>query len=211
MTADQRLYRYFLDRVCRPDPKGVEKSMFRLAEELLHLFANRVKPIITLFTDNHAAYPRALFRHGTVHHLIAQKLIVHRHAVGRKFPGKSNPLFAVNYMDRQFRKDIVNYVRGTVNEARNVNNLLDRIGVYRMHHNFVKRYRENQGVGIDLTHGHIAGCNMPWMKRLLEMRFVQRPFVSLLPLTPGEKGLWFRLYNTPLKWSEEYLPKYAYG
>lgn len=210
MRPAQKLYREFLDKVCRPDPKGVQKSMSRIAEEMLYLFCNRKKPILTLYTDEHQAYPRALYHHKTVVHMMAEGLIVHNHRKSTKEPGRDNAFFAVNYMDRQFRKDIVNYVRQTMSVARNVNQLLERMAVYRLHHNFIKPYRENRPKD-GLSHAKLAGCNMKWMNRLVDERFRQRPFATLLPLTPGDLGLWLRQYRTPLKWGKEYLPKYVYG
>lgn len=210
MTAAQRLYRDSLDAVCRPDPRGIARSMHRLAEELLQLFCNRATSFVHLHTDGHPAYGQALYRHRIVRQMMRRGLLMHHWRKGTKEPGRGNPLFAVNYMDRQLRKDVVNYVHKTVNTARNVSCLLERLCVYRLHHNFIKPYRENEAK-TGLTHGALAGCNMRWMERLLECRWQQRPFASLLPLTPGEKGLWYRLYRTPLKWNPEYLPKYAYG
>ncbi|MFO7730946.1 MAG: hypothetical protein R6V86_09290, partial [Spirochaetia bacterium] len=62
-----------------------------------------------------------------------------------------------------------------------------------------------------ITHGSLAGCDMDWMNNLLARRFVHRPFASLLPLEAGDRRIWFHLFKTPLKWGEEYLPKYARG
>jgi hypothetical protein len=210
MSPAQKLFRQFLDRVCRPDPKGIEKSMARLAEEILHLFAGRHKAVLKVYTDDHQAYPRAFLRHKGFAQLMRQGSIIHDAAKGTKRPGRVNNLFAVNYMDRQFRKDIVNYVRYTVNTARNASNLLERVCVYRLHHNCVKPYRENHPKA-RIWHWNLAGVNGRLVAPMLESRFVWRPFVTFLDLTPGERGLWFRLYRTPLKKRGEYLPKYAYS
>ena len=210
MSPSQKLFRRFLDRVCRPDPKGIEKSMARLAEEILHLFAGRHKPVLKIYTDDHHAYPRAFRRHKAFNQLLRQGSIIHDAAKGTKQPGRVNNLFAVNYMDRQFRKDIVNYVRYTVNTARNVSALLERVCVYRLHHNCIKPYRENWP-NARLWHWNLAGVNVNLVTPMLESRFVWRPFVTFLDLTPGERGLWYRLYRTPLKKGGEYLPKYSYS
>ena len=210
MSPTQKLFRQFFDRVCRPDPKGIEKSMARLAEEILHLFTGRHKTVLKVYTDDHHAYPRAFRQHRAFNQLMRQGSIIHDAAKGTKQPGRVNNLFAVNYMDRQFRKDIVNYVRYTVNTARNVSALLERVCVYRLHHNCVKPYRENWPKARK-WHWNLAGVSGNLVSPMLESRFVWRPFVSFLDLTPGEKGLWFRLYRTPLKKGGEYLPKYAYS
>jgi len=210
MSPAQKRFRQFLDRVCRPDPKGIEKSMARLAEEILHLFAGRHKTVLKVYTDDHQAYPRAFRRHKAFNHLMRQGAIIHDAAKGTKQPGRGNNLFAVNYMDRQLRKDIVNYVRYTVNTARNASALLERLCVYRLHHNCVKPYRENQPKA-ERWHWNLAGVNGNLVAPMVESRFLWRPFVTFLDLTPGEKGLWYRLYRTPLKKRGEYLPKYAYS
>jgi len=210
MSPSQKLFRWFLDRVCRPDPKGIEKSMARLAEEILHLFAGRHKTVLKIYTDDHHAYPRAFRRHKAFAQLLRQGGIIHDAAKGTKQPGRVNNLFAVNYMDRQFRKDIVNYVRYTVNTARSASNLLERVCVYRLHHNCIKPYRENHPKD-GKWHWNLAGVNGRLVAPMLESRFVWRPFVTFLDLTPGERGLWYRLYRTPLKKGGEYLPKYAYS
>jgi len=212
MSSAQRLYREFLDKVCRPDPKGIEKSMARLAEEVVRLFFHRKgkKHPLTLYTDEHQAYPRAFQHHPVLKKLLCSGQIIHYHSLSTKEPGRSNVMWVVNYIDRQLRKDIVNYVRRTVNVAKNVNKLLERLSVYRMYHNYIKAYRENSPKD-GRTHGMLAGCDMDWVNELLQRRFRDRPFASMLPLSPGDRGVWFRLYRTPLKWGEEYRPKYLYG
>jgi hypothetical protein len=211
MTSAQQIYRDYLDTVWRPDPKGIEKSMCRLAEEMLQLFCRRRKSIITLYTDDHQAYPRALQRHPIFPHLLSGRVFYHHSEKGTKVPFRSNRLFAVNYVDRQLRKDIVNYVRETVNTARNVNSLLERLCVYRLHHNYVKPFRANTPKEERTTHGELAGCDMKKIAYLLQWKRLERPFASLLSLTPGEMRIWFRRYPTPLKWIPDYLPKYANG
>lgn len=208
MSASQRLYRLFLDQLCRPDPKGIEKSICRLAETIAALAIRGRRDPLYLYSDDHPAYPRGLYRNRSLSSLMAEGKVVHLHSKSTKEPGKGNAMFAVNYMDRQLRKDIVNYVRQTVNVAKNVNCLLERLCIYRMHHNFCKPYRENSPKS-GITHGSLAGCDMQWMNNLLARRFVHRPFASLLPLGAGERAMWFRRYRTPLKRGGEYLPKYV--
>ncbi len=210
MSPAQRKHRDYLDRICRPDPKGIEKSMVRLSEEFIYIYANRYKSIIKLFTDEHEAYPRAFRRHKVLYVLMQHKIIEHIAKKSTKEPGWSNNMWSVNYMDRQFRKDIVNYVRYTVNTAKNTCCLLERICIYQLYHNHIKLFRENTPLNA-FTHWNMAGGNSMIFKYMLEERFRWRPFESLLHLTPVQKGLWFRLYHTPLKKRGEYLPKYVYG
>jgi len=52
-----------------------------------------------------------------------------------------NDLFAVNYFDREIRKDQSNHTRETVEFSRDVNNAMDRLWMYSAYHNYVKPYR----------------------------------------------------------------------
>ncbi len=209
MSPAQKKRRAYFDRICRPDPKGIEKSMVRLAEEIIHIFVNRYKSILSLFTDEHEAYPRAFRRHQVLHILMQHGIIKHIAKKSTKEPGWANNMWAINYLDRQFRKDIVNFVRYTVNTAKNACCLLERICIYQLYHNHIKVYRENTPKD-GRTHWKMAGGNGSIFEYMLRDRFRWRPFVSLLNLTPVQKGLWFRLYHTPLKKRGEYLPKYVF-
>ncbi|MBI9104172.1 MAG: hypothetical protein JEY99_17275 [Spirochaetales bacterium] len=50
----------------------------------------------------------------------------------------TNPILSVNYLDRELRKDNSDHTRETVQFAKNVNNLMDRLAIYRLYHNFIK-------------------------------------------------------------------------
>ncbi len=78
--------------------------------------------------------------------------LIHRRVDSRAPRTTSNPLFPVNYMDREFRKDLAEHVRETVRFARNVNHSMERLWVYLLSHNLFKRFRINDPVAVDRTH-----------------------------------------------------------
>ena len=55
-------------------------------------------------------------------------------SVWRRARSRDNPLFAVNYMDREVRKDVANHVRQTTRGARNVKDPMNRLAIYRVMH-----------------------------------------------------------------------------
>jgi hypothetical protein len=103
MTARQREHRRQLDRQFgRPDPKAVELGIVAL----LRLAAPTPQPL-TVRSDEHPAYPRALRRLGawTVRHECTP-------SVASRTP--QNPLFPVNLLDLLLRHNGANHKRETI-------------------------------------------------------------------------------------------------
>jgi len=121
-----------------------------------------------------------------------------------------NDLFSVNYLDREVRKDVPEYHRETVCIGRNVNNSLERLSVYFLHHNFIKRYR----IGVmdeERTHAEVAGVNRDEVRRICEDVVTRRRFYHDGSVSYGGffDELWRRDIPTPLKKRPDYLPGYA--
>ncbi|MDZ7794361.1 MAG: hypothetical protein U5P10_11940 [Spirochaetia bacterium] len=176
----------------------------------MHLFAGRHKTVLKVYTDDHQAYPRAFRRHKAfAQPAVRQGCIIHDAAKGTKQPGRVNKLFAVNYMDRQFRKDTVNYALHGEYEPEMQATFWS--GCVCIGSTIIASSPTGRTARDGKWHWNLAGVNGNLVAPMLESRFVWRPFVTFLDLTPGERGLWFRLYRTPLKKGREYLPKYAYS
>ncbi|MCX7788970.1 MAG: hypothetical protein N2442_14870 [Spirochaetes bacterium] len=60
---------------------------------------------------------------------------------GRQARSQRNPLVAVNYLDREVRKDGANHVRESTRRSCNMNDLMNRLAIYRVVHNYRKSYR----------------------------------------------------------------------
>ena len=204
MTKEQRQQRSELEELFRADPKGIERSFGRLAGMLSHLICDGKRQTVILATDEHPAYHRALNIHFSLRALHAQRRFS-RLLVSSKQPRtRMNPLFAVNYLDRQIRKDMAEHVRETVCFGRNVNRALDRMTVYLTYHNLRKPYREVRG---DLrTHAEVAGVSERRVRSICYGMLSRRAFISKVKPEGRYRRMWLREYVTPLKRREEYRP-----
>ena len=123
-----------------------------------------------------------------------------------------NELFAVNYMDRQFRMCLAEHVRETVRFARNVNNSMERMAVYGLYHNYMKPYRINRADDSfrDRTHAEVAGLSRELVQKKLRTFFTKRLFLSRCGgIDSQDLMLWNRCYATPLNHTYQEVPAYA--
>ena len=63
---------------------------------------------IKLITDEKREYERALRHHDQMKRLLIEKQVLHMRVNSKEPRTKRNPLFPVNYLDRQLRKEISN-------------------------------------------------------------------------------------------------------
>jgi hypothetical protein len=118
-----------------------------------------------------------------------------------------NPLFAVNYLDRQLRKDMDEHVRETVCFGKNVSRAMDRFVVYATYHNLQKPFREVKG---DFrSHAEVAGLTREEVRSLCYGMYSRRAFYSKVQPEDSMKKVWLRKYVTPLKEKPERLPLHA--
>jgi hypothetical protein len=113
-------------------PKAVEDSVVRLVEDICKWLAGKGFAATPLRTDEQPAYVRALKRVAE-----AAQLLVHEQYCSRAPRTVGNRLFAVNYVDRQLRKDQVNHVRQTVQFARCPAAMMSRLTIYQGYHNYL--------------------------------------------------------------------------
>ena len=112
---------------------------------------------------------------------------------------RENPLFPVNYFDRELRKDLAEHVRETVRFARNVNHSMERLWIYTHLHNHSKRYRINDPVSEHRTHAEQAGATPSELTGLTRHLTTRRRFLSFETLIPAQQTVWRREHRTPLK------------
>ena len=137
MTPQQKLHRDQLEqRLGRPDPKAVEKATRDLLKPLLR----RLPPgdRLLLHSDDHPAYRRALRRLGT-----AAERIQHRITSSKERRTRSNPLFPANLADLLLRHGQANHRRETIAYSKRRQAALERLAVFTVWRNCVKRRREN--------------------------------------------------------------------
>ena len=207
MTKEQKRRREEMETVYRADPKGIEGSFREGYEYLSHLICDGKRGSIDVWTDEHPAYQRAKRKH-LVYQTLQDQGRLHHWCISSKAPRtKQNPLFSVNYLDRQLRKDMAEHVRETVCFGRNVNCAMDRLAVYVVYHNLRKPFRESNG---DVrSHAEVAGVGRQDVTRLVRGLYTRRLFGSRVGLDDRYRRQWLRMYTTPLKKNPEYLPKYV--
>ncbi|TVR02178.1 MAG: hypothetical protein EA403_09385 [Spirochaetaceae bacterium] len=137
---------------------------------------------------------------------MASGRILHECTSSRQARTAANPLFVANYFDRQLRKDLKECVRHTVCFGRNVNNVMQRMLLYRLYHNHYKAYRHRRPTE---RHESWAGIDGAWVDERLARLYRWRPFLSRTEPIETDRQVWLRKLVTPLGKDREYLPKFA--
>jgi transposase-like protein len=206
MTDKQKARRAGVDRVFRPDPQGIEKSFARVAQESLRVLSDGNRAGLTLWTDEHKAYPRAISASPCLSALRACGRIRHCCISSRAARTQANPLFSVNYLDRELRKDLHEHVRETVCFGRNVNRQMERLNLYLWWHNYKKPHRARDTLH---SHAELAGYDRNEIKTGAKTIWKRRVWLSLTEMTESMRDSWLRARVTPLRRQPDYLPKFA--
>ena len=102
-----------------------------------------------------------------------------------------NPLFSVNYLDREIRKDLANHVRETTRYSQEPNMMMDRMTVYLVQHNTEKKFRIKMRKEVRTKHWGVAGIQSEKVVTATLGKFRRRPwFTDDLP--ESFKILWKR-------------------
>lgn len=216
MTDAQKKRCTFLYKSAR-FPKGSLTSRFsQIIDTLLTLYAesNTSDPLV-LYTDFKKQYVTALERHPGIQELQKKGLFTHIQISSQELRDVRNHLFAVNYLDREFRKDLSEFHRKSTCFARDLGCQMHRVSIYICWHNFIKHYRIK---GNDKrSHAEVAGIPSEWVARCRTwIKEDRRFFLSRLPkLPPQWEDIWRDEVITPLKQLSgnpnhgRTLPKYA--
>jgi hypothetical protein len=173
MTVRQQRRRKQLEqRLGRPDPKAVEKGM----RELLEVSLAGAKQAIVC-SDEHQAYRRAMRGLKTD--------ITHRQTSSQDVRDRSNELFEINSLDMFLRHSSANHRRETIAFSRRRQRSAERLGVFVVWKNFVKRRWEKR---CRRTPGMLRGV----VDRVLTVADILRE-----RLFPGLVGL-------PARWDDYY-------
>ena len=208
MSDEQKERRAALELRWKPPRGALVKDFATLLSYIAAHWDLSTRSSLELWTDEHKAYPFAIDKVALLFHLLAQGLFRHS-TVSSKLPRTIlNPLFSVNYYDRELRKDIAAYRRESTCFGRNVTNGVMRFLLHLVYHNYQKLYRIKRN-DVDFVHAEVAGIPRKAISQAFEGFYLDRPFLSKVELTPYEKRLWLKKLTTPLKEKTEYVPKYA--
>jgi len=181
-------------------------SFGELIQSVLELQTHSRNKNIRLYTDEHFQYRRVMKSLPE-----EQRRRIRHVRISSRLPRTvGNELFSVNYLDREIRKDTAEHTRETVQFARSAGNSMERLAIYRLHHNYRKAYRENGAEFRTESHASVAGIDPQAVRRELKSLFTRRRFLSRISQIPlNEVRLWMRKVATPLKEKADYLPAYA--
>jgi transposase-like protein len=130
MTAKQKNRRQELERLHgRPDPGAVRKDV----AELLHVVVGRQQGV-TVFSDDHKAYPRSL------RDIDAD--CRHRVTSSRTHRGNRNPLWEINLLDLLIRHGSANHKRETIAWSKRRQASAERLAVFLVWRNYMNGRRE---------------------------------------------------------------------
>ncbi len=160
-----------------------------------------------LLSDEKLEYRRELCAHRDWAALENAGRVIHHRTSSRVVRTTENPLFPVNYLDREIRKDQSCHVRQSVQWSKSVNNSMERMMIYIAYHNLLKPYRINGRN--DISHGEVAGFDRRRVLTLAKRMFTQRAFVHHLVLDISQWKTWHRIWKTPVSALKIDLPGYA--
>lgn len=164
---------------------------------------------LTVYTDEKTIYRQCLERIGSVARYDGSTAyLTQKQISSRNHRGLHNELFAVNYIDREIRKDMAEHHRETTCFARNANSSVSRMTVYLFYHNFLKTYRLNGRDNREKNHADAAGIPSFVYRRMLVHVFTKRLFSTHYNLKGNNEMTWCRAYQTPLKRESDYIAAY---
>ena len=211
MTDCQRRTRDRIELEDPTDPAALERSFGELVNAAARLWHNQrvigVRPpgSCVLVTDEHQTYPRSIlpFR--------ASSSIEHQTVSSRIARTRENPMFAVNYLDREIRKDMAEHHRETVCFARNAAQSVARMWIYLVWHNLEKPYRISPRS--QRTHAEVSGVSPVTVQRQRRKFYRKRAFLCrCTKLSEAQRRDWLQLHWTPereIRRSRRVTPSYA--
>ena len=150
MTAEQKARRLDLEtQLGKPDPKAVQTGVRTLLEIL------GKKGLVTLRSDDHPAYPRAIASSGIdlIHHVTSSK----------ERRDERNPLWEVNLLDLMIRHSTAAHKRETIAWAKRRQASIEKLTIFQVWRNYMKRRREK---GDRVTSAMLLGlATRPWRAR----------------------------------------------
>ena len=188
MTEKQKRRRARIEAIDPPDPLSLPTAFTELMQAAGTLWTRMPEAKRVLRTDEHQAYPPALST-------VELPGIRHLRISSREPRTSGNPLFSVNYLDREIRKDLAEHHRETVCFARNSAVSTARMWVYLVTHNLYKRYRISPRTSF--THAEAAGISLKRLRQVRREVHTRRAFFSRSKLNHEQRRVWLGLIPTP--------------
>ena len=201
MTAAQRRNRELIDAHWKPPPGALRSDCaLLLSDHSLKIEAASRRHPVTLWSDEHQEYPRAIRLVPALEKAIEEGRLRHRTVSSRAARTRHNPLFPVNYVDRQLRKNLGEHVRETVKQGREVNCQMERMAIFMVAHNFLTPHRIRDGTKLysHPTHAAMAGVAPTDPNRCLTRLYTHRHIWGHSRNRSGwQAGVWQHAYRNP--------------
>lgn len=216
MTKNQKTKAKALYSECNFEKAAVKRSFIDIIPSLCQNWFGH--PII-VHSDEHKSYPEALKNHRVSSHFLKAGLLEHKRTSSKIARDKKNPLFPVNYIDREIRKDCANHRRETACFNRNPSNGMARFSIYMHYRNYIKAFSivgsgpiiadDEQAQPLHPSHAIMAGIDKEQLLASKEQIYKYRVFLSHKNLSEFWLSVWMKKVKFPLPMPENYLPKYA--
>ncbi|GAB1483381.1 hypothetical protein MASR2M78_21970 [Treponema sp.] len=138
-----------------------------------------------------------------------QETFIHKQYSSKAERTLHNPLFSVNYYDRELRKDMATFRRESTCFSRNISSGMLRFMSHMVWHNYEKSHRIVSTAKKPPVRAVEAGMEESQIQAAFEALFTERPFMTHTWLSNEAATIWYKEYQTPLKKRPEYLPRYA--
>jgi len=211
MTEEQKEKRSKLEERWKAEPLGIAKSFKKIGERVAKLYRRRNTGFVRLYTDEHNQYEKGLLKDIDLSRMKNQEVFEHIKVSSKLVRDKNNPLFSVNYWDRELRKDLANFVRESTRYGRNIDDLMNRVEIYSVWHNYRKNYRVKKSCEDTRYHGEVAGIERDRIEDTFTGYYRDRHFFSHQVLSAEGIRTWFRMWENPFKSGNKYVPLYAGG
>jgi len=209
MTSSQKRKRDVYDTLFL-QPKGIlTRSFSELVGMIVPLWKPDQFPKLILKTDEHPLYPKAIARVSTIQKGKCVGSFTHETYSSKAPRTLTNPLFPVNYYDRELRKDIAAFRRESTCFTRNVANGLMRFSLYTVWHNYFKPHRIISTAQKPKSAAVIAGMDEMRIEKEKRHLYSQRAFISHQKLNEEETRIWLKQHPTPLKEKQDYCPRFT--
>jgi transposase-like protein len=210
MTKEQKAKRNILEEHHPTNRKETFNSVTNLLQDMRLSLKIDEKPHgefgnhKILLTDKHPTYVACIRK------INKDKVYFHQVQISSKEDRTvTNPLYPVNYVDRQFRKDKANHVRETVQFARCAQAMMTRLTLYLVYHNYLSPYRiKEYRVGDQRSRTERQGLSLELINQVFHKHWGRRLFFHQVKLWAEEEKTWLRKWRNPGVDIGRYVPKY---
>jgi hypothetical protein len=209
MTKKQAEKRTKIERTWKAPVGSLKTSFSLLVKEIPKVWDQSAFPRLILSTDEHNTYPLCIRGVPQLSAAMKNGAFVHSRYSSKAERTVNNPLFSVNYYDRELRKDIAAYRRESTCFCRNVSNGMLRFSVYAMWHNFRKPHRIGVPGETPPVHGIVSGIDQGRVAHELRRALTERAFLSRTPIGEEPSRIWHKRAPTPRKTRPDWIPKYV--